>query len=307
MARGVVNIGQHSIEISNENKVLFPEDGITKGDIVHYYQHIAKVMLPLVRDHPLMMQRFPEGLDGEGFFQKNASKYFPEWIQTVAVKKDEGGQVNQVLARDTATLIYLAGQACVTPHIWLSRKENLDYPDRMIFDIDPGEQFAEARRIACQLRDVLGELGVRTFVMTTGSKGLHVVAPLDQRSDFDAVRAFAREVASVVAKGNHHATLEQRVSARQGRIYIDTLRNGYGQTVVAPYAIRAKTGAPIAAPIEWNEVERGILKPTQFTIKNIFQRLKRKRNPWADISRQTNSLAKARRRLTGKFAAEIRN
>ena len=301
MAHNVLRVGQRVIDVSNEDKVFFPADGITKLDIVLYYREIARKMVHLARDHPLVMQRFPDGIGGEGFFQKNASDYFPDWLQKVSIEK-QGGEVNHVILHDAATLVYLADQACLTPHIWLSRKGKLNFPDRLMFDLDPGDKFEEARRIARKLRDFLDGLGLESFVMTTGSKGVHVVVPLDERSDFDTVRAFARDVAEVIASGDReHVTTEQRINKRQGRIYIDTLRNAYAQTAVAPYAVRAKPGAPVATPVEWREIERGKLLPTQFTIKNIFQRL-RKKDPWARFSRHAYSLKNARRRLDDQFA-----
>jgi bifunctional non-homologous end joining protein LigD len=299
-----VRVGAHTIEVSNMDKVLYPDDGLTKGDIVEYYRRISSTMLPHTRGRPVGMERFPDGLKGESFFQKNAPDYFPDWIPTVSVKKEKG-HVTHVVCENQATLVYLAGQACITPHIWLSRKDKLDYPDRMIFDLDPVKSFESVRGAAGCLRDLLEELDLQTFVMTTGSRGLHLVVPLDRHSDFDTARSFARDVAGVCARRHpERLTLEQRVSKRQGRVFLDVMRNAYAQTSVAPYALRAKPGAPVATPLEWEEVTRGKLSPRQYTIKNIFKRLEQRGDLWEKISGPRSSLTQARSRLDKVLAKQ---
>jgi bifunctional non-homologous end joining protein LigD len=178
-----MKIGSHEIEISNRQKVFFPESGITKGDLIDYYHTVAEVMLPHIKRYPVSMQRFPDGLEGEGFFNKDAPDYFPEWIETVEFPKREGGSFEAPIVDSTAALLYLADQAVVTFHPYLSRAEHLEHPDKMIYDLDPPEgttDYAAVRQAALDLHDILSELDLVSFVQTTGSEGFHVVVPLDR-------------------------------------------------------------------------------------------------------------------------------
>jgi bifunctional non-homologous end joining protein LigD len=287
--------GSITVEISSADKVLFPNDGITKGDLATYYDKIALVMLPHVRDRAVTMHRFPNGLKGEGFIQKAVPDYFPDWIKTVSVRKVQG-MVTHVVIDKAATLAYLADQACITPHVWLSRVDRLDHPDRLIFDLDPsGRDFEPVLEAAWGLHDLLSQIGLGAHVMTTGSRGLHVVAPLDRSADFDASRALARQVAHVIAQRTpDRLTLEQRKNKRRGRVFIDTMRNAYGQLAVAPYAVRALPGAPVAAPLAWDELDK-FADAQAYTISSIFRRLARKGDPWKDIARRAHSIAAAQR------------
>jgi bifunctional non-homologous end joining protein LigD len=281
-----MNVDGRKIEISNLDKVLFPEDGITKGNLVDYYRRIAATMLPHIKDRPLTLHRFPDGIGAKGFYQQNVSDYFPDWIARVRLAK-EGGKVEHCLCNDAATLVYLAGQACITPHSWLARAGRPRRPDRMIFDLDPPDgDFGIVRLAARVVRAVLDDVGLSSFLMTTGSRGLHVLVPLDASSGFDAVRDFARRVAILAAaREPDRLTTEQRKNKRRGRLYLDTMRNAYGQTAVTPYAVRAKPGAPVATPLEWGEIGDGKLRANRYRIENIFRRLARKRDPWRGIER----------------------
>ncbi|MGD2065106.1 MAG: non-homologous end-joining DNA ligase [Dehalococcoidia bacterium] len=293
-----MRIGDYTIELSNTDKVLFPLHEITKGDLIDYYHKIAKVMLPYLKGRPITMHRFPDGIDGEGFYQQDISDYFPDWIERTTVKK-EGGRVTHVICQNAATLVYLANQACITPHAWLSRKDRLNHPDLMIFDLDPpADDFEPVRHAAQLLKKFLDELGIESFVKTTGSKGLHVVVPLDKSVDFEEGRGFARSVAIALAEREPaKLTTEQRKEKRKGRVFLDYLRNSYGQTAVAPYAVRAKQGAPIAVPIEWDELGDRNLMSQSYNTKNIFRRLSQKKDPWEGIWRKANSVDKAKQRI----------
>ncbi len=283
---GVLKVGKQSIELTNQDKILFPRSGITKGELIEYYQKIAPYMLPYMKDRAITMHRFPDGITHEGFYQKDISDYFPDWIQSAKIRK-EGGYNHYVVCNDAATLVYLANQACITPHIWLSRINKLDYPDKMIFDLDPGkDDFSIVRKAAFAIRDELDELGLKSFVMTTGSRGLHVIVPLKSTQNFDTVRAFARNVADRVAAQNPKLfTTEVRLNKRRGRLFIDSTRNAFAQTTVAPYAVRAHDGAPVAMPISWDELKKPSLHAQSFTIKNIFKRLEKNKNPWPGFAR----------------------
>lgn len=297
---GQLTIGKCTVELSNEDKIFFPDAGITKGEIIEYYQKIAGTMLPHLQDRPLTLHRFPDGIDGEGFYQHKAGEYFPEWIERIGIEKKEGGTIEQVLCNNTATLVYLANQGCLTPHVWLSRVPKLDYPDRLNFDLDPpGEDFEAVRFAAKTLHDFLsGELDLPVFVMTTGSRGLHVVVPIDGKCDFDRVRDFAQTVAKVLA-GRHpeRLTAEVRKEKRGGRLYLDTARNAYGQTGVAPYALRSHPEAPVATPLQWEELSQTDVNARRYTFRNIFRRLGKIEDPWKNIARHRHSLKKPQQRL----------
>lgn len=281
-----IKVGRRNIEIPNPDKVLFPDAGITKGDLVDYYRRVAGTMLPHIRERPLNLHRFPDGIDAQGFYQQNVSGYFPDWIARARLPK-QGGVVEHCLCNDAATLVYLAGQACITPHVWLARAGRPRHPDRMIFDLDPpGDEFELVRFAARTVRAVLRDIGIAGFVMTTGSRGLHVVVPLNAGEDFDTVRGFARRVASVAAaRAPQQLTTEQRKDKRRGRLYLDIMRNAYGQTAVAPYAVRAKPGAPVATPLEWDELDDARLRSNSHRIDNVFDRLARRQDPWRRIGR----------------------
>jgi bifunctional non-homologous end joining protein LigD len=294
-----IKVGKYTIEIPHADRVLFPEDGITKGELIDYYGKIAKVMLPYTRDRPVTMHRFPEGIDREGFYQQEISGYFPDWIGRVTVTKKEGGSTTHVVCQDKATLVYLACQACITPHVWLSRQDRLDYPDLLILDLDPpDDDFAPVRKAANWLRELLVELKVDPFVKTTGSRGVHVTVPLDRTADFNQVRSLARDVARVLVKRQpDQLTDEQRKEKRGQRVFIDTMRNSYGQTAVAPYAVRAKQGAPVAAPIDWSELEDKDFNAQSYNIGNIFKKISQKKDPWGSIWRKACPPVAIRERL----------
>ncbi|HEY1337409.1 MAG TPA: non-homologous end-joining DNA ligase [Bryobacteraceae bacterium] len=270
-----------AVHVTHPDKVLFPRDGITKREFVEYYRRIAGVMLPHLRGRAIAMERYPDGIGGPRIFQKNASAYFPEWVKTVALKK-QGGTVRHVVCDDADTLAYLANQAVITPHTWLSRVDKPDRPDQMIFDLDPPEgQFREVCATAKRLRELLKDAGLTAFVKTTGSRGLHVLAPLKRRKTFDEVRAWARQIAEELVHDNpKRLTLEIRKNKRGRRIFVDTARNAYAQTAAPAYAVRARDGAPVAAPIEWKELDRPGLRPDQFNIRNIFERLESVGDLW---------------------------
>jgi len=284
--------GPYTVETSREEKIFFPEAGLTKGDVIDYYDKIAKVMLPHLKDRPLSMHRWPDGIDGKSFYQKDVPDHFPDWIETVTLKKS-GGTVDYAVCNNQATLVYLADQACLVPHPWLSRKDRPNVPDRLVFDFDPAGEagFDLIRDAARRVQRRLEEAGLMPFVMTTGSSGLHVWTPLTRRADFDNVREFAQGVADAVAAEDRGSfTRERRIEKRGDRVFIDVARNAYAQTAVAPYSIRAKPGAPVAAPLDWDEVDDPDLHPRRWTIRNIRPRIEQKGDPWAGMARHARSL-----------------
>tara|TARA_R110000744_G_scaffold145866_4_gene258580 strand:+ start:9117 stop:10019 length:903 start_codon:yes stop_codon:yes gene_type:complete len=281
-----------SDKIAYSDKILFPKSGITKGKLIAYYEAIAADMLPYLKDRPLTLHRFPDGIEKKGFFQKNASDYFPDWIKTIEVKK-QGGWVNHVICDCKETLIYLVGQGTISFHITLSRTDKLDYPDKLIFDLDPSNgSFCDVTKSAQILRLLLeSELGLTSFPMLTGSSGIHLVVPLDRSDNFDSVRAFAKNIAHYTAKVYPEKfTAEIRKEKRKGRLFVDYLRNSYAQTAICPFSARAFENAPVAVPIGWDELQNGIKSAQAFTIDTISNRLKYKSNPWEDLFRNPYSL-----------------
>ncbi|MDA8387282.1 MAG: non-homologous end-joining DNA ligase [Nitrospiraceae bacterium] len=311
----VVSVGGRHIELTNLGKVLFRESGITKAELIGYYDRIAPVMLPLIKGRPITMHRFPGGAGEGGFFQKRAASYFPEWVNRARIGIREGigtGEraatkfMEQITCENRATLVYLANLACI-PHVWLSRVDKIDYPDRMVFDLDPASGppedpsgFESVRYGALMLREVLTGAGMESFVMTTGSRGLHVTVPLRRDADFSETRDFASAVAGVIAGlAPDYFTSEFARGERGGRLFIDTYRNAFAQTAVAPYAVRALPGAPVAAPVDWEEVKdrRRRLTARKYTIRNIFERLDRRGDPWKAMAGKSFSVKSAVTRL----------
>jgi bifunctional non-homologous end joining protein LigD len=288
----------HEVKITHPEKVLFPEDGITKGEFVDYYRRVAPWMLPFLKDRPVVMERYPDGIGKQGFYQKAVADYYPDWIRTVVVKK-EGGTVKHAVCNDVDTLVYLANQAVITPHTWLSRVDKIDRPDQMVFDLDPSaDDFAPVKQAALSMKRMLDEIGLPAFVKTTGSRGLHVVVPIQRKDEFTSVRAFAHELAELlVAEDPAQRTLEQYKNKRRGRIFVDINRNAYAQTIAPAYAVRARRGAPVSVPLDWAELRKKDLRPDGWTIRNLFDRLDKQEDPWRDYGRNAALLSKAREKL----------
>ncbi len=281
--------GKHKIKLSNQDKIYFPEKKISKGELIEYYEKIADRMLPHLKDRVITMKRYPDGIKKQGFFQKEVSDYFPEWIKTVKVKKKQGTG-NQLVCQNKETLMYIANQGCITPHIWLSKISKLEKPDKIVFDLDPSEKnFSDVKTAAFDLKKETKKMKLNSFVMTTGSRGLHVIVPIKSETSFKKARAFARKTAEKTAENNPEKyTVEQRKNKRKGRVFLDFLRNSYAQTSVAPYSVRARTGAPVAVPIEWSELKNKNIKPQTFNIKNLFK--KKKKDSWKKIYRKAKTL-----------------
>jgi bifunctional non-homologous end joining protein LigD len=290
------------VRVSHPDKVLFPDDAITKADLVGYYQTVAPRMLPLVDGRPVTMQRFPNGIGEGGFLQKQIGKGFPDWIDRVTAPNRRTRQgttreeVTYVVCRTADDLTYLANQGCITPHVWLSRAPDLHHPDQMVFDLDPAStDLGVLRAAAAALRDLLDELGLPAFLKSSGSRGLHVVVPLVPAADTDTVNVFSLAVAdALAARHPDDFTTEGRIAKREGRLYLDTGRNGYAQTMAAPYAVRARPGAPVSVPLDWSELAD--FDPRRHTLTTIADRLDRP-DPWAGLDRAAARLEGAGARL----------
>jgi bifunctional non-homologous end joining protein LigD len=279
--------------ITHPDKVMFPDDGITKGDLAAYYEAVAPVMLPHIKGRPITMERYPAGIAKKGFWQKDVSKGFPDWLERVAVPKKDG-VVHHPIVTDTRSLLWVANQNTITQHVWISRVPELFYPDICVFDLDPSTDDAGAVRVAALgLRNLLDELGLPSWIKTTGGKGFHIVVPLDGKSNTNDVARFADTVGKVfVSHAPDHLTQEFNKVDRNGRIYVDTGRNGYSATFAAAYTVRAKPGAPVSAPCTWEEIEKGKVEPATFNLRNTPVRIKKAGDLWADMLRRRRSLAK---------------
>jgi bifunctional non-homologous end joining protein LigD len=264
---------------------MFPDDGITKGDLAAYYEATAPFSLPHLVGRPLTMERYPSGIGSKGFWQKSVSKGFPDWLERVEVPKKDG-VVHYPVIRDLRSLMWVTNQNTITQHVWTSRLPHLHLPDICIFDLDPPtDDGAAVRGAALALRDLLAELGVESSVKTSGSKGFHLVIRLDGKTHVDDVTRFAHGVGRLFVKRLPDVmTLEFNKADRGGRIYMDVGRNGYGATFAAPYTVRAKPGAPVSAPCRWDEIERGDVAPGTFTLRNMPERIAAVGDLWTDVA-----------------------
>jgi bifunctional non-homologous end joining protein LigD len=296
---GSLTVGGRTVQVTSVAKPFFPETGMTKGDLLAYYRDVAETMLPHLAGRPLNLQRFPNGVEGHGFWQQGAADHFPDWVRTVTVeRRGRGGTVDHVVCEDAATIVYLANLATVTFHAWTSTIEHLARPDLVILDLDPdpGQGLEVVRAAARAVRAAGQELGLAPFVQTSGSKGYHVVMPLQPGPDVEVVRDFAAELAALVAaRDPGRLTVEWRKEKRHGRLLLDTARNGYAQTIVAPYSVRPRPEAPVATPIDWDELGR--VEPRTYTMANLRRRLARKPDPWAGMADRAAAFEPARARL----------
>lgn len=304
MAEGIVyDVGSRTVKITNPDRVLFPDDGITKHDLAEYHHAVADVMLPHLVDRPLMLQRFPEGIGEGGFYQKEGGRGVPGWIRTVEVAK-EGGTVRHPVVDDEAGLLALTNLSTVSFHRWPSRADRPEAPDLLIVDLDPSsDEFDDVRRAARWVRAVFDELDLAAYIEVSGSRGIHVVAPLDRSATTDAVAAFAMGVALLLAARHpDDLTVEGRKANRKGRLYVDVARNGWAQTVVAPYSVRPLPAAPVAMPISWDELDDDGLRPDGWTIATAPARVAGSGDAWTGIARHARALGSRAGRLDALLA-----
>lgn len=291
-----ISVGGRAIEITHGERVLFPDDGITKADVVEHYARVAPFALPHLRGRPVSMQRIRDNIYAQVFYQKDAPPHFPDWIHRVTVPKS-GGTVTHAICDDAASLVYLANQGCITPHVWLSRVPDLRLPDRLIIDLDPGDGgVADARFAAKLAHEILDDAGLAPFLMATGSRGYHVVVPIKPQADFEDVRAIAFGLAEQMAtRAPDRLTTEFYKEKRGGRLFLDCNRNAWAQTAVPPYSVRPKPGAPVAVPITWEELET--VAPDAFNVRTIPARLTASPDPWHGFARRARSLEATKRWL----------
>ena len=293
--------------ITHPDKVLFPDSGITKGELCAYYEAVAPLMIPHIRGRPITMERYPAGIEKKGFIQKDVSKGFPSWLERVEVAKRSakaGGSVHYPLVGDARSLVWLANQNSITPHVWVSRVPKLQQPDLCVFDLDPSaEDPRSLATAALAVRELLDELGLPSYPKTSGSKGFHILVPLDGEGDADGVWRFAHGAGAVLVKRHPLILTQEFIKAdRGGRIFVDTGRNLPGATFAAVYAVRPKPGAPISAPCTWAELERGTVGPRTFTLRTMAARIADVGELWSGLGDRRCSLreptAKLRTMLT---------
>jgi bifunctional non-homologous end joining protein LigD len=302
-AEVIIEVDQHKLKFTNLNKVFYPNDGVNKRDVINYYDAVAELILPHLRDRPLSLKRYPNGIEAKHFFQKDAAESFPEWLRTVAVKSEKK-TINYVVADDRAALLYLANLACIDQNPWLSRVGTLESPDFVLIDLDPYhcgyDRIVEAAQL---VRARLEQMGLEGYAKTTGGDGMHIYVPLEAQYNFEQARGFAEIVARMVAAERPDLfTTPRTVSQREkGKVYFDYLQIREGSTISAPYVLRAYPGAPVSTPLRWSEVTHG-LSPAQFTIRNAPDRFSRLGDLFAPVLTRLQKLEPALEKLEAMLA-----
>ncbi len=300
MSENGLAMNADDLRLSNVDKVFFPAAGLSKGDMLDHYRAVAEVMVPHLAGRPLTMRRYPDGIEGNSFFQKDAGERLPHWLRVETVPQRQGGTIRHVVCDDAATLVYLANLATIEFHVWLATMADLERPDRLVVDIDPpaGTTTRRLRAIARKLAELYRKVGLTPFVQATGGRGFHVLAPLDRTADFEESRALATGLATHLAAQNPDVlTTAQRKDKRGDRVFLDVNRNAYGQTFVAPYSLRAREAAGVATPLDWDELRRA--EPDGCQPKRVRNRLARKADPWRDLDEHAGSVKAARSELDG--------
>jgi bifunctional non-homologous end joining protein LigD len=276
---------RRDVVITNPKKVFWPDEGYTKADLVEYYTRIAPFMLPYLKDRPVVLTRYPDGIKGKSFFQKDAPEWVPPWIRTERVySKDAGRDIDYFIVNDRESLRYVANLGTIPLHMWGSRIGSLERPDWLVLDLDPkGAPFTDVVKVAHALHGLLEELALPSYVKTSGATGLHILLPLGARYDYEIVRTFARLLAMLGVEAEPDiSTIARPLRSRGGKVYVDWGQNGHGQTIVAPFAVRPLPAAPVSCPLRWEEVTAR-LEPTRFTIKTAPARLEKQGDPMAPV------------------------
>ncbi|MTI82278.1 MAG: DNA polymerase domain-containing protein [Firmicutes bacterium] len=287
----IVSINDKNIKLTNLDKLMYPT-GITKGDVIKYYHDIAEVLLPHINDRPLVMKRYPNGIEGEYFYQKECPEHAPDWVKTTAVPHSEK-TVNYVVCNDLPTLLWLANLGCLEIHAWTSRINNIEYPDIAVMDLDPPDhsQFNEVLKTSLLVKKALQEFGLDCYPKTSGSRGIHLFIPIIPKYTFQEVTNVIKFIAKFIEKVYPSKTTTERVvEKREKKIYLDYLQNTRGKTMAWQYSLRPKTNATVSSPLLWEEIETGEIKPTNFTIQTILYRVKLYGDLYVDINKNSQSL-----------------
>lgn len=297
MADNILKVDGREIRLTNLDKLLWPEDGYTKYNLIKYYLDIAPFLLKYLKNRPVVFQRFPEGINKKGFYQKNCPAEAPSWIKTYPVPSMHKGKVtNYILVEDLPTLVWLGNQACIEIHPWFSSLGTLDLPDYAGFDLDPMEKstFSQVRKVALTVREVLADVGIKSYPKTSGATGLQIYVPLERKYTYQEVRNFVEYFCRMVNKIHPQiTTLERKVDKRRGRLYLDYLQNAWGKTLNAPYSVRPKKGAPVSIPLLWYEIEEGkITSSSFFNIDTVKVRLKEKGDIFQKVLQEKQNIDK---------------
>jgi len=284
-AREIVEIDGRVLTLSNLDKMMWPEENITKAHLIKYYLDLAPVLLPYIRNRPLVMKRYPDGIQGDFFYQKECPDYAPDWVETYSVKHTHK-VINYIVCNDTPTLAWMAGQGCLEIHAWLSRVDEIDCPDLAVFDLDPAEgvSFSAVKQVALIVRGVLEQFEIIGFPKTSGSSGMHVFIPLEADYSFTRVTEAMKYLAELILRAYPDlVTVERSKAKRKGKVYLDYLQNGRGKTMAFPYSLRPLPGAPVSTPLTWDEVEYQDFNHACYNMQNISQRINRFGDPYSDI------------------------
>ena len=290
---------ESTVKLTNLKKIFWPADGFTKGDLVAYYDRVAPLILPYLRDRPLVLTRFPDGISGKSFFQKDAPEFAPAWVRTERVySKDAGRDIDYFVVDDAASLQYVANSGAIPLHLWASRLASLERPDWLVLDLDPkGAPFTDVVKVAQALHRILDDLGLPSYPKTSGATGLHILIPLGARYTYDEVRTFARLLAVLGVEAQPDiSTIARPLHARGGKVYIDFGQNGHGQTIVAPFSLRPLPGAPASCPLTWSEVTAR-LDPARFTMTTLPKRFDKMADPLTPVLTGSVDMAAAISRI----------
>lgn len=294
-------ISGKKITITHPEKIYFPEEGYTKGDIINYYDQVSRYILKYLKDRPESLRRNPNGIRDEGFFHKDAGDEVPDWIDKYPVWSESSNKtVNYIVCNNKPTLLYMANMGCIEINPWNSRTKHPDNPDYLVMDLDPSENntFDQVIEAAQVIHEILEKAGCSNYCKTSGATGLHIYVPLHAKYDYETVRMFAEMVATLTVEQLPAFTSVERSLKKRGRgnIYIDYLQNKTGQTLSCAYSVRPKPGATVSTPLEWSEVKPG-LTPADFHIRNILERLEKKGDLFAPVLRKGINMEKALKRL----------
>lgn len=295
VAEDRVDRGKKEVSFTNLTKIFWPAEGYTKGDLVDYYRANAPCLLPYLKDRPLVLTRYPDGIAGKSFFQKDAPEFVPGWLRIEKIySRDSDRDIGYLIVNDTETLLYVINMGTIPLHLWSSRIGSLERPDWLVLDLDPkGAPFTDVVKVARSLHEILQQLGLESFIKTSGASGLHILLPLGARYTHEQAKNFARLLAML----GHDAvpeisTIARPLAARAGKVYIDFGQNGYGVTIAAPFAARPVPGATVSCPLMWEEVNEN-MHPSQFTIKTVLTRSGKLKNPMAPVLGKGIDLAAA--------------
>lgn len=295
-----VVVNNREVTLSNLEKIYWPEDNFTKGDMIEYYDAVADYILPYLKDRPLSLKRNPNGILDEGFFQKDAGEQAPEWVSKIDIHSESNDKtIHYIMCNDKASLLYIANLGCIEMNPWNSASKKIDQPTYMVIDIDPSPKnsFEEVIETALVVKSILDKAGADSYCKTSGATGLHVYVPLAEKYSYEQTKDFAHLVAGLtVEQLPGISTIERSFSKRNERIYVDYLQNSTGQTLASAYSVRPKPGAPVSAPLQWSEVKKG-LSPSRFTIQNMLERIQKKGDLFAPVLQKGIDLKKCLQKL----------